>query len=132
MVANMLRSTASPALPATELAKRQARWHSFQVVFALAYAGIVLDVATTALGFQAVGSSYEQNPLGGTLIGNLGWVGLFLFMSAIAFVCYRSCRLVCFHMSRRISGFVTALLGVAALIRWVAVITAILFLVQTH
>lgn len=128
----MLRPAVVPALPPEELAKRQARWHSFQIVFALAYLGIVLDVLTTAMGFQAVGSSYEQNPLGGTLIGNLGWAGMFALMSVIAFICYRSCRLVCFHMSRRVSGIVTGLLAVAAFVRWVAVITAILFLLQAH
>jgi uncharacterized protein YqgC (DUF456 family) len=55
---------------------RSHRWRFFQIVFVFTYLGIILDVVTTAIGSQVAGSAraYEQNPIGGALIGQLGWV----------------------------------------------------------
>lgn len=109
-------------------ARRLRRWRWFQVIFAWAYAGVVLDIVTTALGVQKDGKAYEQNPLGSLLIGNAGWIGLFLLVSGLAAVCYFSTRLVCFRMSLRWTTVLAALLVVAGLVRWLAVVTAVLYL----
>jgi hypothetical protein len=111
--------------------KRVRRWHSFQVIFAFLYLGIVLDLITTAMGFARTGSSYEQNPLGGALIHNTGWIGLFVALSVLAGVFYFSSRVVCLKAARFWSTILTGLLALAALVRWTAVVTAILYLVQT-
>jgi hypothetical protein len=101
------------------------------VIFAFLYLGIVLDLITTSLGFARTGSSYEQNPIGGLLIHNTGWIGLFFALSALAAVFYFSSRVVCLRAARFWSTVLTVLLAVAALVRWTAVVTAILYLVQT-
>jgi hypothetical protein len=111
---------------------REARWHSFKVVFGLAYAGIVLDIVTTAIGIAQVGPSYERNPLTATLINSLSWVGVLVLLSAIAALCYASVRVVSRRMSPKVTAFLTAFLGFGALARWTAAATAVLFIMQTH
>src|SRR5436305_7537878 len=101
--------------------RRLRRWHSFQVIFGFLYVGIVLDLITTAMGYARTGSSYEQNPVGGNLIHNTGWIGLFLALSALAAVFYFSSRVVCLRAARFWSTLLTVLLAVAALVRWTAV-----------
>src|SRR5579871_1283464 len=86
-------------MPAEELSKRAQRWRFFQITFAFVYSGVVLDVVTTALGYMKSGSSYEQNPLGGSLIGHLGWIGLLALLTVLCWVAYRSVRTVCWRMS---------------------------------
>src|SRR5947209_1959047 len=115
-----------------EQRKRRARWHSFQVIFGLLYSGILLDIITTSMGFQKAGSGYEQNPLGGFLIGNLGWVGLAVVLSAFAGVLYLSCRVLFLQVSSRRTGWLSGVLAAATFVRWVAVVTAVMFIVQPH
>jgi hypothetical protein len=117
-------------MPPDELRKRRARWRFFQIAFAVTYLGVVLDVVTTALGFQKTGSGYEQNPLGSVLIGGLGWIGLFLLMSLLCAVCYVSFRTVYWRMSTRWSMILNIVLVLVAAFRWLAVVTAILYLLQ--
>jgi hypothetical protein len=112
--------------------QREARWHSFQVVFGLAYAGVVLVIVTTAIGIAKVGFSYERNPLTAVLIHDLTWVGVLIFLSAFAALCYVSVRIVCLHMSPKVTSVLTALLGVGALARWTVAAGAVLFIMQTH
>ena len=131
-MASAQRMEAAPAPDDREVAKRRARWHSFQVIFALLCVGVVLDVITTAMGFSKAGSSYEQNPIGGFLIHTAGWFGLAAALAVLAGICYFSVRIVCFNAARRWSGVLTALVAVAALVRWTAVVTAIVYLVQTQ
>jgi hypothetical protein len=102
----------------------------FQVIFVCAYVGIVLDIVTTAMGFQRVGRAYEQNPIGSLLITNLGWVGLFLLVAVLAAVCYFSFRLVCFRLPTRWSAVLNLLLAVVAVVRWVVVVTAVIYLLD--
>lgn len=111
---------------------RQTRWHSFKVVFGLAYAGIVLDIVTTAIGIAQVGPSYERNPMTATLINSLSWVGVLVLLSAFAALCYVSVKVVSQRMSPKVTAFLTALLGLGALARWTAAATAVLFIMQTH
>lgn len=113
-----------------EVTKRSRRWHFFRIVFALTYAGIVLDIVTTAIGEQKAGTGYEQNPLGGVLIGNLGWIGLFVLMTALCALCYTCVRLVFWRMSTRWSTLINTLFVVIMLFRWLAVVTAILYILQ--
>jgi hypothetical protein len=113
-----------------ELVKREKHWRFFRIVFVLTYTGMVMDVATTALGFRKGGDSYEQNPLGGFLINNLGWFGLLALLTAISFVCYVSCRTVLWQKSMRWGTFLNSVFVVLSLLRWVAVVTAVLYLVE--
>ncbi len=126
----MIRTANHPAADVSQ--RRQTRWHSFQVVFALAYAGIVLDIVTTAIGIAKVGFSYERNPMTAALIHDLTWVGVLIFLSAFAALCYVSVRSVCFRMSPKVTAVLTALLGVGALARWTMAAGAVLFIMQTH
>lgn len=111
---------------------RQSRWHTFKVVFGLAYAGVVLDLVTTAIGIGQVGPSYEQNPLTGTMIGAMGWVGVLVLLTAFSALCYVSVRIVCMRMSPKVTTVLTSLLAFGALARWTAAATAVLFIMQTH
>jgi Na+-translocating ferredoxin:NAD+ oxidoreductase RnfD subunit len=115
-----------------ELEKRKKRWHSFQVVFGLAYLGIVLDIVTTALGVQKAGAAgaYEQNPLGSFLIGNAGWIGLFALLTAICAVFFVSFRAICWRMPVAWSTVLNTVLMLVTVFRWIAVVTAVLYLVQ--
>lgn len=113
-------------------AQRESRWHSFRVVFGLAYAGIVLDIVTTAIGIAKVGPGYERNPLTAALLHQIGWIGVLLMLTMVAALCYWSVRAVCFHMSPKVTSVLTGALGFGALARWTAAATAVLFIMQTH
>lgn len=113
-----------------EWLKRQRRWRFFQIVFCFVYAGIVLDVITTALGYLKAGSKYEQNPLGGGLIAGLGWPGLLALLTVLCLVCYHSVRIVYARMSPRWSTLINSIMVLIAAFRWLAVVTAIIFLLQ--
>lgn len=117
-------------LPQIAGPKRLARWRFFQGVFFFTYIGIVLDILTTSMGFDRLGPAYEQNPLGGTLIGAMGWVGLLLLMSALCVVCYVSFRVVFARMSLRWSRILNSIAVVVLLMRWVTVASAVAFLIQ--
>lgn len=127
------------AVPALALAiartadqqKRQHRWRLFQILFALTYAGIVMDVITTAIGTYTSKVPYEQNPLGLYLIDRLGWLGLLWLISAICIVCYASCRTVIWRLSTRWGVVFNVALGLLAAVRWLAVVTAILYIAHS-
>jgi hypothetical protein len=119
-----------PALPREELEKRARRFRAFQIIFVLTYIGVVMDVATTALGYQKTGASYEQNPLGGFLIGDLGWFGLLAVLTAISFVAYVSCKVIQWSLGGKWARGLNITFAVLAAFRWVAVVTAVLYLVQ--
>lgn len=124
-----------PALPLAQYSptaepRRRGRWRFFQVVFFLTYLGIVLDIVTTAMGFGRMGNAYEQNPLGGQLIGNLGWVGLLLLMTALCVVCYVSFRVVFARMSLKWSAILNSITVIVLLMRWVTVAAAVAYLIQ--
>ena len=110
--------------------RRAARWRIFQIVFCFVYAGVVLDVITTRLGYLKSGSDYEQNPLGGSLIGHLGWIGLLMLLTILSWVCYRSVSVVFARMSLRWTGLIIGLMTLLAGFRWLAVVTSILYLLQ--
>lgn len=118
------------ALPIGDLQKRARRWRFFQVVFGFVYTGVVLDVITTALGYMKSGSQYEQNPLGGGLISHLGWVGMVGLLTVLCLVCYHSVKVVYARMSIRWSRLINSLMVLIGLFRWVAVVTAVLYLLQ--
>lgn len=131
MFANYRSATAVlPGMPADEAAKRRRRWRFFQVAFVLTYVGIILDIFTTNLGFQKAGVSYEQNPLGGSLIGHLGWIGLAVVMTILCEICYVSVRTVAWRKSPSWIMLFNILIVPIALFRWLAVITAIIYLRQ--
>lgn len=109
--------------------KRRSRWHFFQVAFAVTYLGILGDIVTSAIGFQQMGSSYEQNPLAKAIILNVGWVGLTVLLTAVCAVCYLSFRAVYARMSLRWTTVGNVLLVIVALMRWVVVSTAIIYMV---
>ena len=113
-----------------ELQIRAKRWRFFQIVFLLVYSGVVLDVVTTALGYMKAGSAYEQNPLGGNLIGHLGWIGLLALLTVLCWVCYRSVRVVAWRMSPRWTRVVNVCMVCVAAFRWLAVVTAVVYLLQ--
>lgn len=110
--------------------RRRARWRFFQGVFLLTYLGIVLDIVTTEMGFGRMGSGYEQNPLGGTLISGLGWIGLFVLMTVLCAVCYLSVRVVYARMSLKWSAVLNSIMVIVLLMRWVTVAAAVAYLIQ--
>src|SRR5947209_8767971 len=71
-----------------ETRTRERRWRIFQVTFFFLYLGVVLDLLTTSMGYQRIGSAYEQNPLGALLIQHLGWTGLLATFAGLAAICY--------------------------------------------
>ncbi|GAC1443480.1 MAG: hypothetical protein NVSMB52_01920 [Chloroflexota bacterium] len=113
-----------------EVDVRQRRWRMFQGIFALAYVGILGDIATTALGYLKAGSAYEQNPLGGGLIGTLGWPGMVIVLSALCAICYYSVRVVYARMSPRWGIVINGLMILITLVRWLAVVTYVIYLLQ--
>lgn len=113
-----------------EAAARAARWHSFQVIFCLLYMGIMLDIATTAMGFGKAGDAYEQNPVGAFLIEHMGWLGLVAVLSGFATLLYFSCRVLYSHLRATSTRWISGVLAAATFLRWLAVVTAILYLVQ--
>jgi len=129
-VQQLLAPPTLTGVPVGELGKRHRRWHFFQVVFALTYVGIVMDIITTAIGEQKAGVGYEQNPLGSLLIGGLGWIGLFVLLTLLCGVCYVSIRLVYWRMSTAWSAIINTLFVLMMLFRWLAVVTAILYILQ--
>jgi hypothetical protein len=111
---------------------RSHRWRFFQIVFVFTYLGIILDVVTTAIGSQVAGSTraYEQNPIGGALIGQLGWLGILAAMTAFMLVAYFSLRVAHSRVSPRwIRFFNWLMLGVGA-IRWLAVVTSLMYIIN--
>lgn len=115
-----------------ELRVRNRRWKYFQIMFPLLYLGIIFDIVTTNMGIGQDGKEYEQNPFGSVLIGNLGWIGLFVFMSAVCAVCYLSLRIVYWRMSTRWSLALNIALTCLTLVRWLIVVLAIQYLQQPH
>jgi NADH:ubiquinone oxidoreductase subunit 6 (subunit J) len=123
-------ATTAGSMSGEELAKRRYRWKLFQIVFLLVYVGIVLDIVTTALGYLKSGSQYEQNPLGGSLIGSLGWPGLAALMTLLCLICYHSVRVVYARMSLRWTWLINGAMILIAAFRWLAVVTAVIYLLQ--
>jgi len=113
-----------------EQGKRGRRWRFFQIVFVFAYSGTILDVITTAMGYSKTGAKYEQNPLGGGLIHDLGWIGLAALLTVLLGVCYFSCRVVYARMNLRWSSLLNTILVLVTAFRWLAVVTAVLYLMQ--
>jgi hypothetical protein len=113
-----------------ELVKRSKRFHFFQIVFIVTYVGIVLDVFTTALGYQKAGAGYEQNPLGLSLIGGLGWFWLLALLTAISLLAYVSCKVIQLYKGGAWGRAINIAFVVLALFRWLAVVTAVLYLLQ--
>lgn len=116
--------------PLPDERKRRFRWRFFQVAFFLTYLGIVMDIVTTAMGFGRMGSAYEQNPLGGTLIGGLGWVGLLALMTMLCAVCYVSFRVVYARLALKWSAILNSVVVIVLLMRWLTVAAAVLYLTQ--
>ncbi|MGI8825828.1 MAG: hypothetical protein ACR2JC_09305 [Chloroflexota bacterium] len=114
----------------TELKKRTFRWRFFRIGFGLLYLGVMLDIITTALGFLKGGAKYEQNPLGGVLIGGLGWIGMAAIMTVLCAVCYFSFRTVYWRMALRWSAVLNTLLVFVVAFRWLVVVTAVLYILQ--
>lgn len=114
-----------------DAAARERCWRWFQVIFACTYTGVLLDIVTTAMGFQRVGAAYEQNPLSSLLIRDVGWSGLVLIVTLVALVCYVSCRSVCLRLATRWAVTLNVLLALAGLVRWTAVATAVAYLMET-
>lgn len=114
-----------------ELRKRRFRWRFFRVTFLLLYFGILLDIATTALGYMKSGSSYEQNPLGGFLINTTGWFGLAAVMTLLCLVCYVSFRTVYWKMALGWSAALNTFLLLIVAFRWLAVVTAIMYILES-
>jgi hypothetical protein len=128
-----IRAKAIPSPAFKEAKLRSHRWRFFQIVFIFAYLGIILDVVTTALGSHVAGSStaYEQNPIGGSLIGHLGWLGILAAMTALMLVAYGSLRVVHTRVSPRWMRFFNWLMLVLGAVRWLAVVTAVMYIVRS-
>ena len=120
-------------MPAKEVETRRGRWRFFKIMFGILYVGLCLDIVTTALGFQANGSSYEQNPIGSQLIAHLGWFGLWAFVTVLSALCFVSCRAVYWRMRLRWSRLVDVLITLVALVRWLIIVATVSYLMsQPH
>lgn len=115
-----------------EREKRAKSFRFFQIVFVLTYVGIVLDIVTTAMGVGKVGASYEQNPFGSVLIGSLGWFGLLAFMTVVSLVAYVSCKVLQWHGRPSWAKILNYTFLFLAALRWLAVLTAVAYLLQTR
>jgi hypothetical protein len=113
-----------------DIQRRQRAWKLFQIVFCFVYAGVVMDILTTSLGYMKSGSQYEQNPLGGGLISHIGWFGLLALLTVLCLVCYHCVRLVYARMSLAWSRLINGLMVAIAAFRWLAVVTAVIYLLQ--
>jgi uncharacterized membrane protein len=109
---------------------RQRRWRFFQVALFFLYLGVVADIVTTALGFQRAGTRYEQNPAGGILIENIGWIGLLGLLTACCILCYVSFKIVYFRMSLGWSRALNIAVVLVLITRWLIVAAAVLYLIQ--
>jgi hypothetical protein len=121
------------AIPSPEFREaklRSQRWRFFQIVFVFTYLGIILDVVTTAIGSHVAGSTraYEQNPIGGSLIGHLGWLGILAAMTVLMLVAYGCLRVAHRRVTPRWIRFFNWLMLVVGAIRWLAVVTALMYI----
>ena len=132
VVRRILAPPAVTIASASEYKRRRAHWAFFQMVGSFAYAGIIADMITTAMGFQRMGSGYEQNPLGSLLIGRLGWIGLFVVVTSLCSICYMSCRTVYWRMPIRWSVLLNIVLFFLAITRWLVVALTIQWLINGH
>ncbi len=107
---------------------RRAIWRMFVPLYAATCLGIVLDILTTALGYRQDGSAYEQNPIGAALIQHLGWFGLAGVMAIFAAILFFSFRTICFRLSAKVTVFFVVILFLSAIVRWLAVVTAIMYI----
>lgn len=123
-------ATSAGPVSVQEAPARARRLRFFQIVFVLTYVGIVMDVVTTALGFRKSGASYEQNPMGALLIGHLGWFGILGLLTAFSLVAYISCKVIQTSKGPGWARTVNVVFVLLAAFRWVAVVTAILYLLQ--
>jgi hypothetical protein len=125
-----VRAVPSPSFQEARIRSR--RWHFFQIVFVFTYLGIILDVVTTAIGSSVAGSAraYEQNPIGGALIGGLGWIGILGAMTALMLVAYVSLRVVHTRVQPGWIRFFNILMLVIGAVRWLAVVTALAYIVR--
>lgn len=121
---------AIPSRSFDEAKLRQHRWRFFQIVFVFTYVGIVFDVITTAIGSQVAGSAaaYEQNPIGGVLIGRFGWLGILAALTCLMLVTYSSLRLAHSRVSPAWIKLFNCLLVIIGAIRWLAVVTAVMYI----
>jgi hypothetical protein len=108
-----------------EFRKRWFRWRAFQLLFTATCLGISLDVATTAFWFQKMGARYEQNPLGSSLIGHLGWPGLCLLLALLCSTTFLSFRTVYWRMSTVWSAILNLFVLFVATTRWIVVAAAL-------
>ena len=129
---HQVRAFAVPSRAVAEARVRASHWRFFQIIFLFTYAGILMDVATTALGSSAAGSvaSYEQNPIGGLLIARLGWAGLLASLTAMMLLAYASLRVAHERVSPGWIRFFNWALLLTAALRWLAVVTAIAYVVH--
>lgn len=118
------------AAPARATSGQRSVWHTFLLFFGIMYVGAILDIVTTAIGYRIAGAAYEQNPLGSGLIGHLGWAGLFALLTALAVVAFLTFRAACFQYRPRVTIWIPIILGLGAIVRWLAVVTAVLYIIQ--
>jgi hypothetical protein len=127
-----MRTASIPSHAFQEAKLRAHRWRFFQIIFLFTYLGIIFDIVTTAMGSSVAGSTsaYEQNPLGGALIGQLGWLGILAAMTALMLVAYGSLHVVHTRVRTGWIRFFNWLLLFVGAVRWLAVITAIMYVLH--
>ncbi len=109
---------------------RRKRWRYFQWAFALTFLGIVVDFVTTYIGFQRVGSSFEQNGIALYLIHHIGWVGVAILLVLTCLACLRSFKLVYWNLGLKWSHWLNILITVVCVFRWIVGISDAIWLIN--
>lgn len=113
-----------------DVQKRAFRWRFGQILICLIYVGVLADISTTAVAVHRFGISYEQNPLAVGLINLIGWVGLYLLVTALCLVCYTSVKIVYWRMASPWSIVLNFVLMVMLTVRFLAVVTTVLYILN--
>lgn len=109
---------------------RGARWRIFLYLFGATCVAIALDVVTTYLGFQQIGSRFEHNAIALYLINRIGWVGLTALLTFTCVVCLKSFKLVYWNLSLHWSRWLNVLVFTVCVFRWIVVVTDTMWLIS--
>lgn len=122
--------TVSTLAVAEDNAHRARRWRSFIILYCLTCAAVILDLITTYLGFQRIGSRFEQNGIALFLIQRIGWVGISGVLALTCYACLRSFKLVYWNLALKWSLWLNVVLALVCAFRWLVVVSDAAWLIR--